>query len=105
MELSITEQALAKVKELKSANQHYLALTYDTEGCGCGVNGMPTINWKAEKENSDLAVECEEIPVVVHYQQKVFFAKKMTLDYNGQTFRLTSPEGVLNPFISPMTIN
>ncbi|SER15112.1 Uncharacterized protein YqkB [Gracilibacillus ureilyticus] len=99
MELTITKQALEKVEENRDINDRYLFLTYDIDGCGCGVNGMPTISWKEEKEDSDIPVTCEEIPVIVHYQQKVFFAKNMKLDFNGQTFRLSSTEGMLNPFI------
>ncbi|MFC4404285.1 iron-sulfur cluster biosynthesis family protein [Gracilibacillus xinjiangensis] len=103
MELTITKQALDELQEYRKDNQQYLALTYDTEGCGCGVNGMPTIKWKKEEGTDYISITCEQLPVLVHYQQKVFFAKNMTLEFNGQTFRLTSPEGVLNPII-PTTV-
>ena len=100
MELTITERALEKLTELRKVENQYLLLAYDTEGCGCGVNGLPTIRFKSTKDNSFQTVKCEEIDAIVHHQQKAFFAKEMKLDYNGATFRLTSPNEMLNPFIS-----
>ncbi|WP_163537712.1 iron-sulfur cluster biosynthesis family protein [Gracilibacillus sp. YIM 98692] len=100
MKLQITKEAISKLKELQPHSHSILALKYDTDGCGCGVNGMPTIEFKMEQDKADKLVENDVFTVTVHYHQSVFFANKMRLDFNGQTFRLSSNEGVLNPFIS-----
>lgn len=100
MELTVTDKALEKLSELRKAEHNYLLLAYDTDGCGCGVNGMPTIRFKSNKDDSFQTVKCEEMDTIVHYQQKAFFAKEMKLDYNGATFRLSSPNEMLNPFIA-----
>ena len=100
MELTVTDKALEKLSELRKTENNYLLLAYDTKGCGCGVNGMPTIRFKTKKDNSFQTVKCEEIDTIVHHQQKAFFAKEMKLDYNGATFRLSSPNEMLNPFIA-----
>ncbi|UOQ85937.1 iron-sulfur cluster biosynthesis family protein [Gracilibacillus salinarum] len=98
MKLTITEQALEKLNTLAST-PFILALTYDTEDCGCGVNGMPTVAIKDQPTEYDQPVECDQLEAVVHKQQAVFFSKEMKLDYNGATFRLSSPNEMLNPFI------
>lgn len=104
MELIITNNALEKIKSLTENRSGILALTYDTDGCGCGVNGMPTISLIATVEEYHKRIECHQYDVVVHKQEAVFFSEKMTLDYNGSTFRLTSPNEMLNPFIHVSTV-
>ncbi|GAB2573937.1 iron-sulfur cluster biosynthesis family protein [Gracilibacillus alcaliphilus] len=104
MKLTITDQALKKLMEINNEEQLLLALTYDTEGCGCGVNGMPTITLIKEQTANQHQVECEQAQTVVQHQQAVFFNKDMKLDYNGATFRLSSPEEMLNPFISVQAV-
>ncbi|QGS68845.1 hypothetical protein CV093_11510 [Oceanobacillus sp. 143] len=37
-------------------------------------------------------------------QQAVFFTKSMKLDYKNGTFKLSSPEGMLNAFIATNSI-
>ncbi|SDL64246.1 iron-sulfur cluster biosynthesis family protein [Sediminibacillus halophilus] len=101
MHLTITEAALNRLQqEMKEDKQGFLQIYYDTEGC-CGVNGVPTIRWRGFKHPDDLEVENEHLSVIIHPQQATFFEKEMTLDFNQQTFRLTSPQGILNGFVSP----
>jgi uncharacterized protein YqkB len=104
MELSITESAIDKIKELNHNNYKYLLLRYDTVGCGCGVNGVPTISLVEQAEESHMEVENLAIPTIVDEMQSVFFAENMKLDFVGATFRLSSPEGILNPFIPTTNI-
>ncbi|SFL83718.1 Uncharacterized protein YqkB [Gracilibacillus orientalis] len=99
MQLTITKTALDKLESLTTKKSTILALTYDTEGCGCGVNGMATIALIAKQEANHKEVDCDQFDVVVHKQEATFFSKEMTLDYNGTTFRLSSPNEMLNPFI------
>ncbi|WP_026570051.1 MULTISPECIES: iron-sulfur cluster biosynthesis family protein [Sediminibacillus] len=101
MHLTITEAALNRLyQEMNTDRQTYLQIYYDTEGC-CGVNGVPTIRLRESKHADDLSVTSEQLSVIIHPQQATFFEKEMTLDFNQQTFRLTSPQGILNGFISP----
>ncbi|WP_042145810.1 iron-sulfur cluster biosynthesis family protein [Paucisalibacillus sp. EB02] len=100
MKLTITEKAISKIQEFNTRNHHYLLLHYDTVGCGCGVNGVPTIGLVDHKDDSHIEVETHAMPTIVNKMQSVFFAENMKLDFVGGTFRLSSPEGILNPFIS-----
>ncbi|HLT54725.1 MAG TPA: iron-sulfur cluster biosynthesis family protein [Bacillota bacterium] len=97
IQLEITEKALQKIKTI--SEKPVLLLWYDTDECGCGVNGLPTIRLAREIKESYMEVECSEMNVFVEKQQKVFFAECMKLDWTGQVFRLASPEQIMNPFI------
>ncbi|WP_096270524.1 iron-sulfur cluster biosynthesis family protein [Paucisalibacillus globulus] len=100
MELTITDKAINKINELNTSDQNYLLLRYDTVGCGCGVNGVPTIGLVDHKGDSHIDVKTASMPTIINKMQSVFFAEDMKLDFVGGTFRLSSPEGILNPFIS-----
>ncbi|WP_066193088.1 MULTISPECIES: iron-sulfur cluster biosynthesis family protein [Gracilibacillus] len=99
MQLTITERALEKLYQLKGDKHILLALVYDTDDCGCGVNGVPAIQLIKEVSAKQEPIVCDQAKVVIQQQQAVFFNKEMKLDYNGATFRLSSPEEMLNPFI------
>lgn len=104
MRLTVTPEAIEKLKRNDMTSYRYLVLWYDTEGCGCGVNGVPTIRYTNEKLANYLEVENEFYPTLIHQQQATFFAADMKLDFANGTFRLSSPEGILNPFISQQSI-
>ncbi|MFD2045930.1 iron-sulfur cluster biosynthesis family protein [Ornithinibacillus salinisoli] len=104
MELTITEIAMEKINEIGNPSLKLL-LWYETEGCGCGVNGVPTFQLINEPTSYDKTIICREIPTFVRDQQVVFFAKDMKLDFINGAFRLLSREGILNPFISPASIH
>jgi uncharacterized protein YqkB len=104
MKLTITSLALTKINELKRHEDKYLLLRYDTKGLGCGVNGMPTFCLVSQKDEQFIEVENNAIPTIINEMQSIFFAESMKLDYSNGTFRLSSPEGILNPFIPTNSI-
>ncbi|MCA0970183.1 iron-sulfur cluster biosynthesis family protein [Halobacillus litoralis] len=99
MKLVLTEEAKQQLTYMKEEERPLIRLFYDTEGCGCGVNGLPTIRLDYEKRDTDENVENEDFHVIIDQQQAVFFRKEMKLDFKKGLFRLSSPEGVLNPII------
>ncbi|MFC3038992.1 iron-sulfur cluster biosynthesis family protein [Virgibacillus xinjiangensis] len=104
MELTITSEAADHLNRINQEGKSYLKLWYDTEGCGCAVNGLPTIRFTNENSNRSLEVKSDRYPVLIDSDQAVFFEEKMKLDVRNGSFRLTSPEGVLNPFISQQQV-
>ncbi|RLL48143.1 iron-sulfur cluster biosynthesis family protein [Oceanobacillus piezotolerans] len=104
MQLSITPIAEEKLKELRNNDSSYLLLWYDTDGCGCGVNGLPTIRFTNEKQPFHVQVSNAVYPTIIAKQQAVFFAEDMKLDYKNGSFRLTTSEEMLNPFIPVQSI-
>ncbi|WP_079479817.1 iron-sulfur cluster biosynthesis family protein [Halobacillus salinus] len=99
MKLILTEEAKNQLMYMKEEERPLIRLFYDTEGCGCGVNGLPTIRLESEERSTDERVENGDFTVVIDQQQAVFFKKEMKLDFKKGLFRLSSPEGVLNPII------
>ncbi|MYL19681.1 iron-sulfur cluster biosynthesis family protein [Halobacillus litoralis] len=99
MKLRITDEAKQQLEQIQEAGRPILRLFYDTEGCGCGVNGLPTIRLEHEERTTDERVENEDYPVIIDNQQAIFFKKDMKLDFVRGTFRLSSPDGILNPII------
>ncbi|SES82035.1 Uncharacterized protein YqkB [Oceanobacillus limi] len=105
MELTVTNNAIEKMKEIDPSQSYNLLLWYDTDECGCGVNGMPTFRLTKDPKNNNKKVNSNyTMPTYISEQQAVFFSKDMKLDYQGSTFRLISKEGILNPFISTTSI-
>ncbi|MFD2925884.1 iron-sulfur cluster biosynthesis family protein [Halobacillus naozhouensis] len=106
MKLTITNAANEQLNLLQDENHSFLRLFYDTEGLGCGVNGQPTIRLTDTMfKDSDKAVENEKFNVIIDRQQSTFFKPEMKLDFTSKGFfRLSSPEGVLNPIIPTGTI-
>ncbi|GGM22311.1 hypothetical protein GCM10011351_05250 [Paraliobacillus quinghaiensis] len=104
MKLTITDVALEKLQYLNHDDKKYIVLFYDTDDCGCGVNGLPTIRFTDTMKETDKTVESEAFDVIVDKQQAVFFAPDMKLDFTANAFRLSSPEGILNPIISDQAV-
>lgn len=104
MKLTITKDALQQLEALQPEDRPYLRMEYDSDGCGCGVNGMPIIYFTNAKTEYDVKVENEQYTIFLDDQQAVFFKPEMTLEWNKRLFRLKSRDGMLNPSISSATI-
>ncbi|MFC7060531.1 iron-sulfur cluster biosynthesis family protein [Halobacillus seohaensis] len=105
MNLTITAVAHEQLQQLQANNYQALRLFYDTEDMGCGVNGLPTIRLtNLIYKDTDREVENEEYHVIIDHQQATFFKKEMKLDFIKGTFRLSSPEGILNPVIPTVSV-
>lgn len=96
MEIYITEQAAEKLSNKLEDDKH-LKLYYDTEGCGCGVNGIPTLWITTEVATGDVEIQTNAMPVYVEESQMLFYADKLTISLSGANhYRLSSPEEILN---------
>ncbi|KKB36212.1 iron-sulfur cluster biosynthesis family protein [Bacillus thermotolerans] len=96
MNIHITERAAERL-ESKLESGTYLKLHYDTEGCGCGVNGVPVLWIVDEAAEGDVKIQTNAMPVLVEASQMVFFAEKLTIGVSGANlYRLSSPEEILN---------
>lgn len=104
MKLKITDEALHQLQLLQPEDRPKLRMEYDSDGCGCGVNGMPSIYFTNQSTEYDIKVENEHYTIFLDEQQKVFFKPVMTLEWNKRLFRLKSPEGMLNPSLSSASI-
>jgi uncharacterized protein YqkB len=97
MFLEISESAATRMKGIMAGQANYsFHLIYDTEGCGCAVNGVPTLKWLPN--NHDPAhtyiTLCEQpVPVRITEKDALFFEEKLRLDFSPETFcyRLSGP--------------
>ncbi|MDC1541926.1 iron-sulfur cluster biosynthesis family protein [Candidatus Pseudothioglobus singularis] len=105
MKLTITAEAEKALTRLKGSKDSYLLLWYDTDDCGCAVNGVPTVRFVEEIEPSFEKVENDQFETFVDKSQAIFFHPSLTLDFHNNKFRLKSPEGYLNAFISQSSVS
>ncbi|GAB3052428.1 iron-sulfur cluster biosynthesis family protein [Virgibacillus ainsalahensis] len=104
MQLSITAEAKEKLSQLNRNNNQYLLLWYDIDGCGCGVSGVPMIGFTDGSGINSIEVKNDSYPTLINKDQAVFFEENMKLSVVNGSFRLSSPEGILNPFISEQSV-
>ena len=102
MELTITDIAAEKMNERIANREGYLKLKYDTDGCGCAVNGVVVLWFVPELEADDIAIETNDRTIYVEKSKTIFFDEQMKIDFSNATncFQLKSPEQILNGFMS-----
>lgn len=93
MNIELTVDAERKLKEQIGETPGSVRLIYDTEGCGCAVNGIPGLQIINEMDPDDVVVMTgDSIPFVINRRQEVFFEDFMKLDVLPElsSFRLDS---------------
>ncbi|MED0664835.1 iron-sulfur cluster biosynthesis family protein [Pseudobacillus badius] len=96
MDIYITEEAAEKLGNKLTDGKH-VKLYYDTEGCGCGVNGIPLLWITSEVAPDDVKIETNAMPVYVEKPHMLFYADKLTISASGANYyRLSSPGEILN---------
>lgn len=98
MEINITAAAVEKINERTEGREGYLKLKYDTDGCGCAVNGVVALWFVPELEDDEIAIETNNRTVYVEKSKMVFFDEQMMIDFSQATncFQLKSPQQILN---------
>lgn len=102
MEIMITAAAAEKLNERINGREGYLKLKYDTEDCGCAVNGVIALWFVPELDADDITFETNGRNVYIEKSKTVFFDEKMTIDFSNasNTFQLKSPQQILNGYMS-----
>lgn len=106
MEIVITDPAAAKLKEKTTNLNGFLKLKYDTDGCGCAVNGVVALWFVPGLEDDDIAIETNAQTIYVEKAKTIFLDEKMKLDYSNTTnwFKLSSDQETLNGQMSLIVI-
>ncbi len=96
MKLFITAEAEKQIKKKMNTDYSIVTLKYETEGCGCAVSGIPTLEL-TNKENF-IEEDYSKIPtntmdVYIEKTKLVFFDDEMKINFlpEKQTFQLSSP--------------
>jgi uncharacterized protein YqkB len=102
MEIMITKTAAEKISEKINGKNGYLKLIYDTEGCGCSVDGVAALRFESELGEDDLLIESNERPIYIEETKTIFFDDKMTIDFlpSSNWFMLKSPQEIINGHMS-----
>ncbi|NRD80656.1 iron-sulfur cluster biosynthesis family protein [Bacillus sp. BRMEA1] len=102
MEITITAAAANKIAEKIGEQSGYLKLKYDTEGCGCAVDGVAALWFVSEVEDTDIAIDTNNRTIYLEKSKMVFFDEKMTIDFSTSLnrFQLKSPQQILNGQLS-----
>lgn len=100
MQLTITHDAIEEINQLNPDHEYHLLLWYDTTGCGCAVSGLPMIQLMNEQDTAYKEIMSNYPQTFIDEEQAIFFADDMKLDFTNGMFRLSSPNEILNPFIS-----
>ncbi|MBW7456506.1 iron-sulfur cluster biosynthesis family protein [Paenibacillus sepulcri] len=82
MHFTFTPSAVEQLSEQIKDDDRSLRLMYDTEGCGCAVNGVPTLQLiKAPAADNKLG---EGDPFSVWYDpnDEVFFEPSLRIDFD-----------------------
>ena len=104
MQITITAAAIEKINERTAGRKGFLKLKYDTDGCGCAVNGVIALWFVPALDQDDLAIETNDRPVFVEKAKTVFLDEEMKIDFSQTTncFQLKSPQQILNGHMSLM---
>lgn len=89
MKIAFTSSAADRLAEgAASAAGRRLKLVYDTEGCGCALDGVPALRRIDAPEAGARRAENSE-PFEVYYdpQHEIFFENALTVDYNKERSR------------------
>ncbi|WP_035097684.1 iron-sulfur cluster biosynthesis family protein [Anoxybacteroides tepidamans] len=107
MNITFTEKAMQQLELILSQKNKQLKLKYDTDGCGCVVNGVPTLWLVDHADEDDVAVATNYIPILLEKSRLVFYDDTMTIDVvdGAGCFQLKSPNQILNPRMSLMEVS
>ncbi|MGZ9584127.1 iron-sulfur cluster biosynthesis family protein [Paenibacillus marinisediminis] len=101
MEIQMTDSAIEAIIVLRH-DSGLIRLSYDTDGCGCAVNGVPSI-WIIDQPSpfDEQVSSNAPFPVVIDHHHAIFFEEQLFLDAMGAgIFRLSSKQQIYSTHVS-----
>lgn len=97
MNIRLTPQAELKLINKLGDRPGIIRLIYDTEGCGCAVNGVPGLRIVDEPTSEDISVETgSSVPIIINRRQAVFFEDTMRLDASPAAYSFSLDSSAQN---------
>jgi carbonic anhydrase len=92
MKMVWSPEAVAELRSRYGSDVAAWRLVYDTEGCGCAVNGVPALWAVTGPEQNDVAAVSEPFALWHDPRQALFFDDTLHISYQAdkQSFRLSS---------------
>lgn len=102
MEIELTAAAAEKINMRTEGREGFLKLKYDTDGCGCAVNGVVALWFVQVLDEDDIPIETNDRTIYVEKSKTVFFDEQMKIDFSNSSncFQLKSPQQILNGHMS-----
>ncbi|MCM2531753.1 iron-sulfur cluster biosynthesis family protein [Neobacillus pocheonensis] len=102
MEIELTAAAAEKINMRTEGQEGFLKLKYDTDGCGCAVNGVVALWFVPVLDDDDIPIETNDRTIYVEKSKTVFFDEQMKIDFSNSSncFQLKSPQQILNGHMS-----
>jgi len=99
VKIIFTDRAIEQLTPILTETKRMLKLKYDTDDCGCLINGVIALSLVDEADDDDMAVDTNFVPVFVEKSRLVFYDDTMTIDIveGGGCFQLKSPGQILSP--------
>ncbi|SFS61905.1 iron-sulfur cluster biosynthesis family protein [Paenibacillus sp. BC26] len=82
MQFSFTSSAIEQLSPYMQGGSKHLKLLYDTEGCGCVVSGVPTLQLLEQTHPDDRLGSGTPYSVWYEPRYEVFFEPNLKIDYN-----------------------
>jgi uncharacterized protein YqkB len=101
MHLTLSGEAAEMLRQRQGDRPGVLRLVYDTEGCGCAVDGVPMLWLTDAPAAGDMAIAGQPLQVWTDPRQTIFFEDEVRLDYRdaSRTFRLQSDSQIYNSML------
>lgn len=99
MKIEITKEAQQRLLTLEPMiGDGCLKLAYDSEGCGCAVDGVAQLWIVRAPGEHDVEMRAEPRPIWYDRRHAWYFSERVKLDYrpSGGTFVLSSNEQIYN---------
>ncbi|WIV17868.1 iron-sulfur cluster biosynthesis family protein [Paenibacillus polygoni] len=94
MRIKVSKAAEDLLKKKLGDTPGVFRLIYDTEGCGCAVNGVPAFHIVSNPEDLDITIESNvpELNFIIDGHRAVFFEEELILstDPGDRSLRLSS---------------
>lgn len=72
MKIMFTDSAIERLTPYMDQGEALLKLAFDTEGCGCSVNGVPTLWLVSEESPNDLTAETNALKLIYSSNDEIF---------------------------------
>ncbi|MWV42211.1 iron-sulfur cluster biosynthesis family protein [Paenibacillus sp. HJL G12] len=80
MNIQITDRAERFLQQKMGEKSSPVRLVFDSEGCGCGVNGIPALWILPELDEYDMSIHSNGVPFVINRIHAVYFEENLYLD-------------------------
>lgn len=80
MNIQITERAESFLRKQIGNKSSPVRLVFDSEGCGCGVNGIPALWILSAPDVNDITIHSSTVPFVINRIHAVYFEENLYLD-------------------------